>query len=82
MKLEIAGLLGPQMQQEISKGLFENISGLAEVIESKFKQLEENSKEKNDSIIKSTGNNNVRRILMLQTELKAKDDLINNLNLL
>jgi hypothetical protein len=43
MKPEIAGLLGSQIQQEISKGFLENISGLTELIESKFKQLAESN---------------------------------------
>ncbi len=42
MKPEIAGLLGSQIQQEISKGFLENISGLTELIESKFKLEESN----------------------------------------
>jgi hypothetical protein len=43
MKPEIANLLGSQIQQEISKGFLENISGLTELIEAKFKHLEENN---------------------------------------
>lgn len=43
MKPEIAGLLGPQIQQEISQGFLGNISVIKELIEAKFTQLEQNS---------------------------------------
>ena len=65
MKPEISAMLGPQIQQEISKGFLENISGLAELIESKFKQLEENSQQKHDTVINAISNDkiNINRIL-------------------
>jgi hypothetical protein len=43
MKPEIAELLGSQIQEEISKGFLENISGITELIEAKFSQLELNN---------------------------------------
>ena len=43
MKPEIAELLGSQIQEEISKGFLENISGITELIEAKFSQLEVNN---------------------------------------
>ena len=82
MKPEIAGLLGPQIQQEISKGFLENISGLTQLIESRFKQLEENNQQKHDTVINAISNDkiNINRILQLETELKAKDEKILELN--
>ncbi len=43
MKPEILDLLGSQIQEEISKGLLENISGINELIKEKFSQLELNN---------------------------------------
>ena len=43
MKPEITGLLGSQIQEEISKGFLENISGITELIEAKFSQIELNN---------------------------------------
>ncbi len=43
MKPEITSLLGSQIQEEISKGFLENISGITELIEAKFSQLELNN---------------------------------------
>ncbi len=42
MKPEINGILGSQIQEEITKGFLENISGITEIIEAKFSQLELN----------------------------------------
>ncbi len=80
MKPEIAGILGPQIQQDISKGFLVNISGLTELIETKFKQLEEKNQQKHDTVINAISNDKINRILQLETELKAKDDMILELN--
>jgi hypothetical protein len=65
MKPEIVALVGSQMQQEISKGFLENISGITDLIEAKFTQLEHSminaiSNEKTDS-----------RIVQVETDFKA-----------
>ena len=51
MKPEITSLLGSQIQEEISKGFLENISGITELIETKFSQLELNNQQQHDSVI-------------------------------
>ena len=51
MKPEITGLLGPQIHEEISKGFLKNISGITELIEAKFSQLELNNQQQHDSLL-------------------------------
>ena len=43
MKPEIHDLLGSQIQEEISKGFLENISGITDLIEAKFSEFELNN---------------------------------------
>ena len=73
MKPEIAELLGSQIQQEISKEFLENVSGLTDLIEAKFAQLEHNNQQQHDTVINAISNDKTDRIIKLETELKAKD---------
>jgi hypothetical protein len=43
MKPEIHDLLDSQIQEEISKGFLENISGITDLIEAKFSEFELNN---------------------------------------
>ena len=73
MKPEMAELLGSQIQHEISKGFLENVSGLTDLIEAKFAQLEQNNQQQHDTVINAISNDKTDRIIKLETELKAKD---------
>ena len=69
MKPEITGLLGSQIQEEISKGFLDNISGITELIEAKFSQLELNNQQQHDTVLNAIGDTNEKtnKILQLST---------------
>ena len=67
MKPEMAELLGSQIQQEISKGFLENVSGLTDLIEAKFAQLEQNNQQQHDTVINAISNDKTNRIIQLET---------------
>ena len=63
MKPEIDELLGFQIQQEISKGFLENVSGLTDLIEAKFAQVEHNNQQQNDTVINAISNDKSNKII-------------------
>jgi hypothetical protein len=66
MRPEIAGLLGSQIQEEISRGFLENISGITELIEAKFSQLELNNQQQHDSVINAIADSNEKTNTIIQ----------------
>ena len=63
MKPEIDELLGSQIQQEISKAFLENVSGLTDLIEAKFAQVELNNQQQNDTVINAISNDKTNKII-------------------
>jgi hypothetical protein len=79
------------LQEQISKIFVDNVSGVTDLIEAKFSQMEKNNKIYYDGIIKAitVEKNNkiveleteIKRLTMLEGELKGKDDTIERLDL-
>ena len=69
MKPEITGLLGSEIQEEISKGFLDNISVITQLIEEKFSQLEVNNQQQHDNVLNAIGDTNEKtnKILQLTT---------------
>ena len=63
MKPEIDELLGSQIQQEISKAFLKNVSGLTDLIEAKFAQVEHNNQQQNDTVIDAISNDKTNKII-------------------
>ena len=66
MRPEIAGLLGSQIHEEISRGFLENISGITDLIEAKFSQLELNNQQQHDSVINAISDSNEKTNTIIQ----------------
>ncbi len=80
MKPKINESLGSKIQEEISKNFLEKISATTDLIKEKFYQQEIIIQQKYDSKIKAITNENMNRIIKLESEIRAKDEKINELN--
>ena len=66
MKSEIEEQLGQQIQQEISKGFLENISGMTKLIQENFSQMKESNQQHYEGLINAMTNEKTAKILELE----------------
>ena len=66
MKSEIEASLGEQIQQEISKGFLENISGITKLIQDNFAQMKESNQHHYEGVINQITNEKMVRITDLE----------------
>ena len=66
MKSEIEASLGQQIQQEISKGFLENISGITKLIQDNFAQMKESNQQHYEGVINHITNANTAKITDLE----------------
>jgi gas vesicle protein len=62
MKSEIEEQLGQQIQQEISKGFLENISGMTKLIHDNFSQMKESNQQHYEGVINHITNEKTAKI--------------------
>jgi len=66
MKSEIEEQLGLQIQQEISKGFLENISGMTKQPQDNFSQMKESNQQHYEDVINDITNEKSAKILELE----------------
>ena len=66
MKSEMEEQLGQQIQQEISKGFLENISGITKLIQDNFSQMKESNQHHYEGVMNQFTNEKTAKITDLE----------------
>ncbi len=78
MKPEITNIFGSALQDEVST-LIEKLTGMSDIIEANFCQINDIMESHKDEMIKAITQKNEKEITELKKELKAKNLQINKL---